>query len=71
MRLFRRTQRSTYDCEKLKPAIRCSICTAERVLGFKDRQSGHFTEVMLVSSEKDIERFKEQYGVKGEIEEFY
>ena len=43
--------------------IRSSICTGEKVAGFKDKTDGHFTEVMLIRSQKDIEKFKEQYHV--------
>ena len=52
-----------YDAEKLTPVIRCSICTGEKVAGVKDKADGHFTEVMLIRSQKDIEKFKEQYHV--------
>ncbi|MBQ1349538.1 MAG: aspartate dehydrogenase [Ruminococcus sp.] len=43
--------------------IRSSICTGEKVAGFKDKTDGHFTEIMLIRSQKDIEKFKEQYHV--------
>ena len=52
-----------YDPETQYPAIRASICTGERVAGFKDKKSGHFTDVMLIRSQKDIEEFKEKYHV--------
>lgn len=45
--------------------IRSSICTGEKVAGFKDKKDGHFTEVMLIRSQKDIEEFKATYGVKS------
>ncbi len=44
-------------------AIRSSICTGEKVAGFRDRKSGRFTEVMLIRSPKDLEEFKRQYHV--------
>ncbi len=43
--------------------IRSSICTGEKVAGFKDKKDGHFTEVMLIRSPKDVQSFKEQYHV--------
>ncbi len=43
--------------------IRSSICTGEKVAGFKDRKGGHFTEVMLIRNPDDEKRFKEMYGV--------
>ncbi|MBQ6154002.1 MAG: aspartate dehydrogenase [Ruminococcus sp.] len=43
--------------------IRASICTGEKVAGFKDKQSGQFTEVMLIRSDKDLEEFRKKYKV--------
>ena len=72
--LFRRSKESrheTYDSEKSYPVIRSSICTGEKVAGFRDRETGRFTEIMLLSSDKDLENFKARYGIKGDIEVFY
>lgn len=52
-----------YDPERQIAVIRSSICTGEKVAGFKDRHDGHFTEVMLIRSPKDEQQFKEMYGV--------
>ena len=71
MGLFSRKRKETYDSGINKPAIRSSICTGERVAGFKDRITGHFSEVMLIRDAKDLEHFKEQYGITEEIEVFY
>ena len=72
--LFKRGKESkheTYDKEKSYPAIRSSICTGERVAVFRDRETGRFTEIMLISSDKDLESFKKRYGITGDIEVFY
>lgn len=61
----------TYDKEKTKPAIRCSICTGEQVAGFRDRISGHFEEVALIHNEQELEEFRRRYGIEGEIPKFY
>ena len=61
----------TYDKERLYPAIRSSICTGEKVAGFKNIETGSFTEITLVTSDKDIEDFKNRYGITGEVEVFY
>ena len=70
---FRRNNNrvETYDKERLYPAIRSSICTGEKVAGFKNRETGSFTEKTLVTSDKDIEDFKNRYGITGEVEVFY
>lgn len=52
-----------YDPELQRPVIRASICTGERVAGFKNRDDGHFTEVMLLRSPEDERRFREAYGI--------
>jgi len=53
------------------PAIRCSICTGEQVAGFLIRESGRFEEVTLIRGEEDLENFRRQYGITGEIEKIY
>lgn len=56
-------QKKSFDKNTQKPVMRCSICTGEKVVGFKDIQTGKFEEVMLVKDEKDLAAFKERYGV--------
>ena len=59
---------SPYDREKKIPVIRSSICTGEKTAGFKDPQTGRFTEVMLIRDRRDLESFMYAYGVKeGDI----
>ena len=52
-----------YDPDKEYPVIKASICTGERVAGFKIRADGHFTEVMLIASDTDLMVFKNAYGI--------
>ena len=59
-----------YDKENKKPVLRCSICTGEQVAGFKDINTGHFEEVMLVRSDKDLNTFKELYDLKDVSKEY-
>ena len=61
----------SYDKEKTKPAIRCSICTGEQVAGFLNKRSGQFEEIALIRSPKDLEDFKKTYGISGDVEKFY
>ena len=63
---FNRRQQSLkdavpYDPETQRPVIRASICTGERVAGFKNKVDGHFTEVMLLRSAEDEQQFKDAY----------
>ncbi len=50
-----------YDPEKQTAVIRSSICTGEKVAGFKNKADGHFTEVMLIRSPQEEARFREMY----------
>jgi hypothetical protein len=53
-----------YDPELQYPIVRASICTGERVAGFKNRSDGHFIEVMLLRTPDDERQFKEAYGIE-------
>lgn len=57
------TERISFDPETQYAVIRSSICTGEKIAGFKNKSDGHFTEVMLIRSPEDAERFKEMYGL--------
>ena len=61
----------SYDPSLLRPVILSSICTGEKTAGFQEISTGQFREVMLVKSEADIQKFREQYGIEGEIKTIY
>ena len=67
MALFSKKSKETpkppFDPETEEAAIRCSICTGEQVAGFRNKTSGHFREVTLLKTPKDLEDFKKDYGV--------
>lgn len=68
MKLFkhhnvRRFENNAFDPETQDAVIRSSICTGEKVAGFKNKKDGKFVEVMLIRSQKDLDEFKETYGV--------
>ena len=54
-----------FNTETQYAVIRSSICTGEKVAGFKNKTDGHFTEVMLIRSPADEKEFKETYGVES------
>ena len=54
----------TYDKDHEYPVLHSSICTGEKVAGFKDKDTGKFRDVMLIRNEKELEQFKEMYGIK-------
>lgn len=62
--MFRKkTEKGTYNKDGQKPVIRSSICTGEKVAGFKDIRTGKFTEVMLIRDSKDMDEFLEKYDI--------
>ncbi len=67
--LFRskkKTEKPVYDKTGKIPVIRASICTGEKVAGFRDEKTGKFEELMLLRNEGDKEKFMLVYGVKEE-----
>lgn len=65
-------KKKTVDFDKTgKTAVlRCSICTGEKVAGFKDNQTGRFEEIMLIRSSSDLEEFKQAYEVTEITKEY-
>lgn len=62
--MFRKkVEKQTYDKENQKPIIRSSICTGEKVAGFKDIHTGKFTEVMLIKNDNDMKVFLSKYDI--------
>ena len=59
-----------FDPERQKVVLRCSICTGEQVVGFKDRATGKFEEVALIKSAAELEGFKTRYGVTEITKEY-
>lgn len=63
--LFRKkkVEKKDYDREYLRPVLKCSICNGEQVAGFKDIRTGKFQEVRMIRDARDLEEFKDMYGV--------
>lgn len=59
----KKVKKETYDKEHQRPVLKSSICTGEKIAGFKNLQSGKFTEVMLIRDSKDLEDFLEKYDI--------
>lgn len=65
--LFRKKRETrTYDRETQAPVIRASICTGEKVAGFRNLRTGRFTEIMLLRTPGDLEEFRRLYGIGGD-----
>ena len=59
----RKKDRPVFDKTGKHAVIHASICTGERVAGFKDDKTGRFEEIMLIRNDKDLEEFMEAYDV--------
>lgn len=59
-----------YNPEKQRPILKCSICNGEQVAGFKDKQTGHFTEVMLIKDSRDLDMFMKLYNLSDITKEY-
>jgi len=46
------------------PVVRASICTGERVAGFKEPASGKFHDLALIRSDGELREFLRTYGVE-------
>lgn len=62
----KKRETSSYDPQTQQPIIRTSICTGEQVAGFRNKQTGKFSEVMLLRDNRDLESFCKTYGVSQE-----
>lgn len=72
MGLFgKKRKKKSYDQANQKPVIKSSICTGEQVAGFQNIHTGSFEDVRLIRGREDLEDFKNQYGITGDIEKIY
>ncbi len=59
-----------YNADKWILVIHCSICTGEQVAGFKNITTGKFEDIMLICTDDDLRKFKEEYCI-DEIKKEY
>ena len=59
-----------YDPQTQRAVLKCSICTGEQVAGFKDINTGRFTEVCLIRNEAEFSAFMEKYGLASVAKEY-
>ena len=66
MRWFHREKKPAYDTETLQPAVRKSYCNREMTLGFLEKETGKFRAQCCANSQKELEDFCSQYGIRPE-----
>ena len=59
-----------YDPETQRPVLRCSICTGEKVAGFKNIHTGKFEEVTLIRDDRELREFMDRYGISEVTREY-
>lgn len=59
-----------YDKDKQYPVIRASICTGERVAGFRDKLGNGFTEVMVIHNDYEKELFMKAFNLEDVKNEY-
>lgn len=70
MGLFGKKKKIAFDPVKQEPAVRKSVCTGEMTVGFIDKGTGKFQDMMKVNGQKELEEFCSALGVK-EIRTIY
>lgn len=55
-----------FDRTGKEPVLRASICTGEKVAGYRDTATGKFVEVMLIRNDGDLRQFLTEYGFSEE-----
>lgn len=72
MSLFRRKKAPAFPFDPVtqQAAVRRSICTGEMTVGFIDRATGRFTDLMKVEDQAELEKFMAEIGV-DEIRTIY
>ncbi|MBR6018856.1 MAG: aspartate dehydrogenase [Lachnospiraceae bacterium] len=58
-------ERIGFDPQTQYAVIRSSICTGEKVAGFKNKKNGQFTEVMVIRTPADEERFRRIFELES------
>ena len=67
----KKAEKKEYDKENWVPVLKCSICNGEQVAGFKNLHTGEFKEEGFIRNAGELEAFKRQYGILGEIKKVY
>lgn len=74
MRLFGKKKETIplveFDPDKQMAVLKCSICNGEQVAGFKDKESGKFTEVCFIRNGIELDQFMEKYGLSTISKEY-
>lgn len=62
----KKIKKESFDRANERPVIRSSICTGEKVAGFKDVNTGKFRDVMMIADQKDMDLFLNKFDISPE-----
>ena len=68
---LKKAKPKTYDRQTQEPMIKASICNGEQVAGFRDIKTGRFDEILYIRKPSDLDAFKAEYGIEGEVRKEY
>lgn len=74
MSLFgkKRERPAPFDLATQQPAVRRSICTGEMTVGYIDRATGRFHDMMMVPDQAALEAFFRDRGARmDQVKEIY
>ncbi len=57
--------------EGMEPVLLVSICTGETTAAFYNKDTGKSTGVCLIRDDQDLQMFKREYGITGELRRIY
>lgn len=60
----------SFNPAKEEPFLHANTCNREIVVGFREKGTGKFHEVMMITNDKELEEFKKTYGIEGDIRMF-
>lgn len=63
--MFGRKNRD-YSPDEWEPVVRSSVCTGEKVAGFRNTHTGIFEDVMLIRALSDLEEFRKAYRISAD-----
>lgn len=69
--LRRKKTMVSFDPQTQEPVIRCSICTGEQTLCFREKATGRVEEIMLVRDQRELAEFCRRNGVPEPVEKTY
>lgn len=66
MSWFHKEKKPAYDAERLRPAVRKSYCNREMTFGFLEKDTGKFHAYGAAFTQRELEDYCRQYGVRVE-----